>query len=210
LNKFWERKPSLAVAVLLLLVAIATLQSVSAFNHAQQQAPSTTTETTTEYYNRTTTVTFRPNSSQIQPLSQYGVVRIQTTALYTGGTLNIKLNSTVGPIYLEQLQIFLSSQQSQAISAAGVTIGGLSGPACSGTIIPAGQLYGEFLPTCPSTAKITDPAGNLAIAAAEGTSNGLSMQPVANDVSTIGGQVIVIATLCVPMTAKVTLTATLQ
>ena len=206
MNKFWERKPSLAVAVLLVLVAIAALQSVSAFNHAQQQVLSTTTETKTE----NVTVTIRANSSEIQPLSQYGVVRIQTTALNTGGTLNIKLNSTVGPIYLEQLQIFLSSQQSQAISAAGVTIGGLSGPACSGTIISAGQLYGELNFTmCPKTS-LRDPAGNLAIAAAAGTSNAPSMQPVANEASIINGQVIVIATVCVPLTGKVTLTATLQ
>lgn len=207
MNKFWERKPSLAVAVLLLLVAIATLQSVSAPNHVPQQVASTTTETTTE----TTTVTIMANSSEIQPLSQYGIVRIQTTAVGTGATINIELNSTAGPIYLEQVQIDLSSQQSHDIVAAGVTIGGLNGrPTCSGTIIPTGQLYGDFLPTCPSTAKITDPAGNLAIAAAAGTSNALSMQPVANEASPISGQLIVIATLCVPVTAKVTLTAILQ
>jgi hypothetical protein len=213
LNKFWQ-KPTLAVAVLLLLVAIATLQSVAAPYHAQQQAPSTTTETATVYYNSTTvsTVTIMANSSNIQPLSQYGVIRIQTTAINSGATLNIKLNSTVGPIYLEQLQIELNSQQTHDIVAVGVTIAGLNGQlACSGTIIAAGQLYGDFLPTCTKVGQeITDPAGNLAIAAAAGTSSALSMQPVANEASPITGQVIVIATLCAPITANVTLTATQQ
>jgi hypothetical protein len=208
LNKFWERKTSLAVAVLL-LVAIATLQSVSAPNHPQQQVSLTTT---TEITTQTTTVTIMANSSKIQQLSQYGVIRIQTTALNNGATLNINLNSTVGPIYLEQLQIVLSSQQSHDIVADGITIGGLNaGPACSGTFITTGQLYGDFLPTCPQTAEITDPAGNPSIAAAAGTSNALSMQPVANEASSsISGQVFVIATLCVPITAKVTLTANLR
>jgi len=212
LNKFWQ-KPALAVAVLLFLVAIATLQSVAAPNHAQQ-VPSTTTETATVYYNSTTvsTVTIMANSSNIQPLSQYGVIRIQTTALNSGATLNIKLNSTVGPIYLEQLQIELNSQQTHDIVAVGVTIAGLNGQlACSGTIISAGQLYGDFLPTCTKVGQeITDPVGNLAIAAAAGTSSALSMQPVANEASPITGQVIVIATLCAPITANVTLTATQQ
>ena len=198
MNKFWQKKPSLIVAVLLLVIAIAALQSVSAFNHAQQQVPSTTTETTTE----TTTITTTPNSNEIQPLSQYGVVRIQTIALYSGGRLYVGINSTVGPIYLEQLQIVLNSHQSQDIVAAGVTIGGLNGPACSGVIIPAGQLYGAFdFGTCSKTA-LTDPAGNLAIAAAAGTSYALSMQPIANEASPISGQVTVIATLCVPITRK--------
>jgi hypothetical protein len=165
------------------------------------------TVTTTE----TTTVTIRANSSKIQPLSQYGVVRVQTTAINSGTTLNIDLNSTVGPLYLEELQIDLNSQQSHDIVAAGVTIGGLNGQlACSGTIIPAGQLYGDYLPTCPSAIQIKDPAGNPAIAAAAGTSTTLSMQPVANEASPFTGQVIVIATLCVPITANVTLTANLQ
>ena len=207
MNKFWQKKPGLAVALLLLLVAIATLQSVLATNHAPQQVPSTTTETTTEI----TTVTITPNSSEIQPLSQYGVVRIQTTALNTGRTLYVDLNSTVGPIYLEQLQIVLRSPQSQDIVAAGVTLAGLSGPTCSGTIIKAGQLYGAFdFSTCTNPAELTDPAGNLAIAASPGTSNALSMQPIANAASPINGPVIVIATLCVPITATVTLTAMLQ
>jgi len=207
LNKFWQKKPSLAVALLLLLVAIAALQSVSAFNHAQQQVSSTTTETTTV----TTTITVMANSSEIQPLSQYGVVRIQTNAINIGHTLYVNLNSTVGPIYLEQLQIILRSPQSQDIVAAGVTLEGLSGPTCSGTIIKAGQLYGAFnFSACTSPAELTDPAGNLAIAASAGTSNALSMQPIANAASPINGPVIVIATLCVPLTATVTLTATLQ
>ncbi|MGD0177049.1 MAG: hypothetical protein ABSC50_09530 [Candidatus Bathyarchaeia archaeon] len=203
MNKIWQKKPSLAVALLLLLVAIATLQSVLATNHAQQQVTFTTTETTT--------VTIKANSSEVQPLSQYGVVRIQTTALNTGRTLYVQLNSTVGPIYLEQLQIVLRSPQSQDIVAAGVTLGGLSGPTCSGTIIKAGQLYGAFdFSTCTNPLEITDPAGNLAIAASAGTSNALSMQPIANAASSINGQVIVTATLCVPITATVTLTAMLQ
>ena len=123
----------------------------------------------------------------------------------------VDLNSTVGPIYLEQLQIVLRSPQSQDIVAAGVTLAGLSGPTCSGTIIKAGQLYGAFnFSTCTSPAELTDPVGNLAIAAAAGTSNAFSMQPIANAASSIYGQVIVIATLCVPITATVTLTATLQ
>jgi hypothetical protein len=210
LNKFSEEKSSLAIAVLLLLVAIATLQSVAAPNHLQQISPTITTETATE----TQTVALRyhtdANSSQIQALSHYGVVRLQTTASGIGNTINIALNSTVGPIYLEQLQVILSSQQSYDIVAASVTIGGLNGPTCSGTIIPKGQLYGDFLPTCPSTAKITDPAGNLAIAANAGTSNALSMQPVANEGSEVTGQVVIIALICAPITADVTLTANLQ
>ena len=210
MNKFSEKKSSLAIAALLLLVAIATLQSVAAPNHLQQVSPTTTTETTTE----TQTVALRydtdANSSQIQALNHYGVVRLQTTASGIGNTINIALNSTVGPIYVEQLQVILSSQQSSDIVAASFTIGGLNGPTCSGTIIPKGQLYGDFLPTCPSTAKITDPAGNLAIAANAGTSNALSMQPVANDASEVSGQVVIIALICAPITADVTLTANLQ
>lgn len=202
MSKFWQKKPSLAVALLLLLVAIATLQSVLATNHAQQ-VPSTTTVTTT--------VTVMANSSEIQPLSQYGVVRIQTTAINLGRTLYVDLNSSVGPIYLEQLQIILRSPQSQDIVAAGITLAGLSGPTCTGTIIKAGQLYGAFdFSTCTSPLEITDPAGSLAIAASAGTSNALSMQPIANEASPINGPVIVIATLCVPITATVTLTASLQ
>lgn len=154
-----------------------------------------------------------PNSSAIQPLSQYGVVRFQTTAVGNGATLNIYLNSSVGPIYLEQLQIDLGSQQSHDIVGIGVTLGGLNGrPTCSGTtIISAGGLYGDFLQACGITsAEIKDPVGNMAVAAAGGTSYAVSMQPVANEASPISGQVTIIATLCVPVTAKVTMTATLQ
>jgi hypothetical protein len=210
LNKFSEKKSSLAIAVLLLLVAIATLQSVAAPNQLQQVSSTTTTETTTETNTVALRYLTRANSSQIQALSDYGVVRLQTTVGGMGSTINVALNSTVGPIYLEQLQLSLSSTQTYDVVAASVTIGGLNGPTCSGTIIPKGQLYGDFLPTCPSTAKITDPAGNLAIAASAGTSNMLSMQPVANEASEVTGQVVIIALICAPITADVTLTANLQ
>ena len=212
MKKFWERKTSWAVAVLLLLVAIATLQSVSAPNHVPQQVSSTTPSTVIETTTETTTVTTMPNSSEIQPLNKYGVVRFQTTVVANGATLNIYLNSSVGPIYLEQLQIDLGSQQSHDILAAGITIGGLNGKIpCTGTIITAPYLYGDFLPTCPTSAGIpVDPAGNPAFAAAAGTSMAVSMQPIANEASPISGQVTIIATLCVPVTAKVTLTSTLQ
>jgi hypothetical protein len=150
------------------------------------------------------------NSSQIQALRDYGVVRLENAVSGMGSTINVALNSTVGPIYLEQLQISLSSQQTNDIVAASVTIGGFNGPTCSGTIIPKGQLYGEFLPTlCPNTA-ITDPAGNPAIAASAGTSNAVSMQPVANEASEVTGQVVIIALICAPISADVTLTANLQ
>ena len=209
LNKFLEKKSRLAIAVLLLLVAIATLQSVAAPNHLQQVSPTTTTETTTEI--DTVTVVYQANTTQIQALSDYGIARLQTTASGSGSTINVLLNSTVGPIYLEQLQFVVNQQQSKNITAAWIIIGGLEGrPTCSGTVLLAGQSYGDFLPTCPSSAKIIDPAGNLAIAANAGTSNALSLQPVANAGVQVNGQLTIIATLCVPVTANVTLTANLQ
>ena len=215
MNKFLEKKSSLAIAVLLLLVAIATLQSVAAPNRLQQASSlsslTTTTETTTEI--DTVTVVYQANTTQIQALSDYGIARLQTTASGSGSTINVLLNSTVGPIYLEQLQFVVNQQQTKNITAEWIIIGGLNGrPTCSGTIIIAGQPYGygDFLPTCPSSAKIIDPAGNLAIAANAGTSNALSMQPVANEGVQVNGQLIIIATLCVPITANVTLTANLQ
>jgi len=142
-------------------------------------------------------------------------MRFQTTAVGNGATLNIYLNSSVGPIYLEQLQIDLGSQQSHDIVGVGVTIGGLNGKiTCTNTIIGTGDLYGDFLQACGLTSAdnvIMDPVGNWAVAAAGGTSLAVSMQPIANELtSTITGQVTIIATLCVPLTAKVTMTATLQ
>lgn len=156
--------------------------------------------------------TLRP--PPVQPLSQYGVVRLQQSFHFAAGATSffVYVNSSLGPIYLEQLQLAFDTPQSNPVTLQGVDVDGTpgNGPPCTGTVVSASGTYGDVMPKCQTSAKVTDPVGNLALAAAAGDStrpgfaltNSIDFTLVSAGFS---GTIYVIATVAAPSKAVVTL-----
>jgi hypothetical protein len=105
-------------------------------------------------------------------------VRVSNTRSDIGGrsSFELRIYSTNGPIFLEQLQIFLNPWTyplTSDVTAWVYTINGLVfvlDPSKQGlVVVPAGYAHGEFVSQCPSTVKLIDPMDNLAITAGAST-----------------------------------------
>jgi len=182
----------------LLLVFAAGLQSVMAQDTMQPSSVSTFS-----------------GSTAIQKLTAYGLTRLYGSSDATGkNTIFVSLQTTAGPIYVEQVMLGLTLTQTSNIIAQNVEFNGFNGAViCSGTIIPSGTVtLGQFLPTCPKSAMVVDPVGNSAIAAFSNpyatTLGSVYSVSFAASISsgTITGSVLAVVTVCAPASANIVLT----
>jgi hypothetical protein len=100
----------------------------------------------------------------------YGVARVVLDlSTLPGSTFTINVNSTLGPAYVEQLQLVFYNNNYSTLPAVtsywkfngGLGYGGVSnsGVVCS----PEPSLYVALVAACGSAIKLDDPLGNLAI-----------------------------------------------
>jgi len=192
----WNR--SFYVAFLLVFAAGLGLQSVVAQNVPQPSSISTFS-----------------GATAIQKLTQYGVTRLYGSADATGkNTVFVSLQTSAGPIYVEQVQLDFTLIQSSNIVAQNVEFNGFnSAVLCSGTLIASGTLtVGEFLPACPKSALVIDPVGNSAFVAYAnpyvstlGTVYNISFAASIAS-GTISGSFLATVTICAPASANIALT----
>lgn len=155
-----------------------------------------------------------------QPLSSYGVARVFTSKTFGNTTLQftININGTLGPIYIEQVQVkLLPSPGTNPSSIILTLVKWLADGVEQGQGTPisiggaAGCCWGEIIPNLPTSDLVIDPVDNPAVAAT-GNVVPVSAQfvlrfsgpvcPTQLCPPTFSGQITVLATVSAPMPAQ--------
>lgn len=158
-----------------------------------------------------------PAASVPMQLSQYGVVRVYASILFTGSTKIKVTTDGSSPFFISRLTLFLNKGADYDVLLDSIDIDGTGAIQISGyspnakvVVVPAGLTFGDIVESTPSYLSmllVKDPMGNDAIVATGGADAGVVIGIRFMSGAYSGGATITaIATVVAPLNATVTIT----